>query len=50
MAADAKVRSRIPDCRSLEEEAEFWDTHDLTEFEDEFEPVEFAIAKPLKST
>lgn len=31
--------SRIPAFSSIEEEAEFWDTHDSTEFEDEFEPV-----------
>ncbi len=50
MATDAKTKSRIPDFGSIEEEAEFWDSHDLTEFEDEFEPVEFEIAKPLKSS
>lgn len=33
-------KSRIPHFRSIEEEAEFWDTHDSTEFEDEFEDVE----------
>lgn len=32
--------SRIPSFRTIEEEAEFWDTHDLTEFDDEFEIVE----------
>lgn len=45
-AIEVKTKARIPDFRSLEEEAEFWDTHDLTEFEDELEPVEFEIAKP----
>ena len=38
------VRSRIPDFASLEEEAEFWDTHDSTEFEDEWEPVDLEVA------
>ena len=33
------VKSRIPVFKTIEEEAEFWDTHDLTEFEDEFEEV-----------
>lgn len=33
-------KSRIPDFKTLEEEVEFWDTHDLTEFEDEWEPVD----------
>lgn len=31
--------SRIPTFRTIEEEAEFWDTHDITEFEDELEEV-----------
>ena len=33
------VVSRIPDFASIEEEAEFWDTHSTTEFEDEWEDV-----------
>ena len=41
------VRSRIPDFATLEEEAEFWDTHDTAEFEDEWEPVELDVARPL---
>ncbi len=32
-------RGRIPAFRSIAEEAEFWDTHDSAEFEDEFETV-----------
>lgn len=32
-------KSRIPTFDSIEEEAEFWDTHDTTEFEDESEDV-----------
>lgn len=35
-----KDKSRIPEFSSLEEEAAFWDSHDTTEFEDEFEEVE----------
>lgn len=41
--------SLIPAFRSVEEEAEFWDTHDSTEFEDEFEEVtdvKFVAAQP----
>ena len=37
--------SRIPTFDSLEEEAEFWDSHDLGEFEDELEPEEIEIAE-----
>lgn len=39
--------SRIPDFKSYEEEAEFWDTHDTTECEDEFKPVQVCFAKNL---
>jgi CopG antitoxin of type II toxin-antitoxin system len=47
---EKKEIKRIPRFSSLEEMAEFWDTHDSSEYEHEFEPVEFEIAKPLKST
>ena len=30
---------RIPEFASREEEAEFWDTHDITDFWDELKPV-----------
>ena len=40
-------KSRIPEFSSIEEEAEFWDTHDTTEFEDEFKPVQVRFAKNL---
>jgi len=45
---EKKEMKQIPRFSSLEEMAEFWDTHDSSEYE--FEPVEFEIAKPLKST
>src|SRR5687767_14443285 len=35
--------SKIPTFASLEEEAAFWDGHDLGEFEDELEPVEVEV-------
>ncbi len=40
-----KVKSKIPEFKSREEEAEFWDTHDTTDFEDEFKPVELRVDK-----
>lgn len=44
-----KVESkRIPRFRSLEEEAEFWDTHDSTEFEDQFRPTRLRFAADLQ--
>jgi len=47
---EKKEMKQIPRFSSLEEMAEFWDTHDASEYHDELEPVEFEIAKPLKST
>ena len=40
-------KSRIPEFRSIEEEADFWDTHDTTDFENEFKPVKVRFAKNL---
>jgi hypothetical protein len=37
----------IPAFQNLEEEAAFWDTHDTTEFEEEFSPVKVRFAKNL---
>ena len=44
--------SRIPKFKSLEEEAKFWDTHSVTDFEDETEDVKIMIdlAKPRDDT
>lgn len=39
-AARRKPESRIPHFKTIEEAAEFWDTHDSAEFEDEWETVE----------
>ena len=49
-------KSKLPKTYSIQELAEFWDTHDLTDFEDELEEVTEpvfvrgnAIKVPLKS-
>ena len=48
MANKERVRgSRIPEFKSIEEEAEFWDTHDTADYEDEFKPVRVRFAKNL---
>jgi predicted DNA binding CopG/RHH family protein len=39
--------SRIPQFHSIEEEAEFWDTHSTADYEDEFKPVRVTFAKNL---
>ena len=35
----SKNTNKIPEFKSYEEEAEFWDIHDTTDFLDEFRPV-----------
>lgn len=37
---------KIPKFKSREEEARFWETHDSTEFEDEFQEVRVRVARP----
>lgn len=43
-----KTKITIPEFKTLTEEAEFWDTHDTTDFEDEFKPVNVRVAKQLE--
>ncbi|MDP9363363.1 MAG: BrnA antitoxin family protein [Chloroflexota bacterium] len=45
MARPAHAPSSIPIFDSIQETAEFWDTHDSTEFEDKFEPVDWEIGE-----
>ena len=35
--------TNIPQTDSIQKLAHFWDTHDLTDFEDEFEEVKFPV-------
>jgi len=35
--------SRIPDFKSRQEMAEFWDTHDFTDYMDEFKPIKVRV-------
>jgi hypothetical protein len=39
--------SHIPEFHSIEEEAEFWDTHSTADYEDEFKPARVRFAKNL---
>jgi hypothetical protein len=41
---DTLNMNKIPKTDSIEELAKFWDTHDLTEFEDEMEEVQEPIS------
>ena len=36
-------KSQIPDFKTYKEEAEFWDTHDVTDFMDELKPVKVTV-------
>jgi predicted DNA binding CopG/RHH family protein len=42
-----KGKGQIPEFKSREEEAEFWDTHDFTEYQQGFKPVQVRFAKRL---
>lgn len=42
-----KPKEPIPQFKSYEEEAEFWDTHDIADYWDDFEPVTVKFTKPL---
>ena len=39
--------SKIPVFKTIREEAEFWDTHDVTDYWDELKPVKVRFAKNL---
>jgi len=45
--ARLKPKEPIPEFANREEEAEFWDTHDLSDYWDEFKPVKVRFAKHL---
>ena len=42
--------ARIPTTDSIRELAEFWDTHDVTDFDDELEEVTEAVFEPRGGT
>lgn len=41
--------SRIPDFKTIEEEAEFWDTHDITDYLDESWPVKIEVTDAFRA-
>lgn len=43
----SKRTSRIPTFASREEEAAWWDSHDLADYQDEFETVKARFAETL---
>ena len=49
MASERENQSRraIPEFASREEEAHFWDTHDMSDYWDELEPVSLKVSQNL---
>lgn len=42
-----EAHGRIPTFANIEEEAEFWDTHDFTDFLEESRPVQVTVSPEL---
>ncbi len=42
-----QTKSRIPEFKNREEEAEWFDTHDMADYQDEFKTVKAKFAKNL---
>lgn len=42
-----EARGKIPSFANIEEEAEFWDTHDSTDYLDDVEPIRLARQQPM---
>lgn len=42
-----KQKSRIPTFKNYEEEANWWDTHSIADYMDEFKPVKVRFAENL---
>ena len=45
MSIKAPTKLPVPEFATYAEEAEFWDTHDFTDFD--LKPVQVTVAKPL---
>lgn len=46
-AKSNKQKSRIPEFSSYEEEARWWETHNLADYQDEFRTIKVRFAKNL---
>jgi len=42
-----EAHGRIPAFQNIEQEAAFWDTHSVTDYPDELEPVQVRVVKNL---
>jgi len=43
---EGTMKTQLPQTDSIQELAQFWDTHDLTDFEDELEEVTESVFEP----
>jgi predicted DNA binding CopG/RHH family protein len=50
MTQTKKQKSRIPEFKSYEEEAEWWDTHSVADYLEEFKTVELEVDRSLFHT
>src|SRR5918992_5028780 len=50
MTQTKKQKSRIPEFKSYEEEAQWWDTHSVADYPDEFKTVELEVDRSLFHT
>jgi predicted DNA binding CopG/RHH family protein len=46
-SSPGEKKSRIPEFKNRQEEAEFWDTHSIADYWDELKPVKVRFAKNL---
>jgi CopG antitoxin of type II toxin-antitoxin system len=44
---EGQIKEPLPEFQSREDMAEFWDTHDFTDYMDEFKPAKVRFAKNL---
>lgn len=47
LGCPTEAHGRIPAFANIEEEAEFWDTHDTTDFAEEWKPVQIEVSPEL---
>jgi hypothetical protein len=47
MSQAINATPRVPAFETRAEEAEFWDTHDVTDYWDESQPITLDVARPL---
>lgn len=46
MTQKQKIK-KVPEFKNRKEMAKFWDTHDFTDYKDEFKPIKVRFAKKL---